>query len=79
MADLKDRLKELVDRKDDLKAQKAKLEAKLELAEKELESLKGELENLFETSDTKDLARIKQELIDEAESLLAESEQDDDW
>lgn len=76
--DLKERLRIIVDRKDELQAQKAKLEAKIELAEKEISDLTDELEVTFETSDLKDLAKIKQNLIIEAEALLASAESEDD-
>ena len=78
MADLKERLRIIVDRKDELQAQKAKLEAKLEMLEKEISDLTDELEVTFETSDLKDLAKIKQDLIVEAEALLASDESEDD-
>ena len=76
--DLKERLRIIVDRKDELKAQKAKLEAKIELIEKEIAEVTDELEVTFETSDLKDLAKIKQDLIIEAEALLASDESEDD-
>lgn len=76
--DLKERLRIIVDRKDELKAQKAKLEAKIELIEKEIAEVTDELEVTFETSDLKDLAKIKQNLIIEAEALLASDESEDD-
>ena len=76
--DLKERLRIIVDRKDELQAQKAKLEAKIELAEKEISDLTEELEATFKTSDLKDLAKIKQDLLKEAEELLADENEDDD-
>ena len=76
--DLKERLRIIVDRKDELQAQKAKLEAKIELAEKEISDLTEKLEATFKTSDLKDLAKIKQDLLKEAEELLADENEDDD-
>lgn len=76
--DLKERLRIIVDRKDELQAQKAKLEAKIELAEKEISDLTDELEATFKTSDLKDLAKIKQDLLNEAEELLADENYEDD-
>lgn len=76
--DLKERLRIIVDRKDELQAQKAKLEAKIELAEKEISDLTDELEATFKTSDLKDLAKIKQDLLNEAEELLADENDEDD-
>lgn len=76
--DLKERLRIIVDRKDELQAQKAKLEAKIELAEKEISDLADELEATFKTSDLKDLAKIKQDLLNEAEELLADENYEDD-
>ena len=76
--DLKERLRIIVDRKDELQAQKAKLEAKIELAEKEISDLTEELEATFKTSDLKDLAKIKQDLLNEAEELLADENDEDD-
>lgn len=76
--DLKERLRIIVDRKDELQAQKAKLEAKIEMAEKEISDLTEELEATFKTSDLKDLAKIKQDLLKEAEELLADENEDDD-
>lgn len=76
--DLKERLRIIVDRKDELQAQKAKLEAKIELAEKEISELTEELEATFKTSDLKDLAKIKQDLLNEAEELLADENDEDD-
>lgn len=76
--DLKERLRIIVDKKDELQAQKAKLEAKIELAEKEISELTDELEATFKTSDLKDLAKIKQDLLNEAEELLADENEDDD-
>lgn len=75
--DLKERLRIIVDRKDELQAQKAKLEAKIELEEKEISELTDELEATFKTSDLKDLAKIKQDLLNEAEELLADENDDD--
>ena len=77
-SDVKERLKELVEKKDELQAQKAKLEAKLEIAEKELSDIKDELELMFGTTDTKELAKIKQDLLTEAENLLNERADDDE-
>lgn len=76
--DLKERLRIIVDKKDELQAQKAKLEAKIELAEKEISELTEELEATFKTSDLKDLAKIKQDLLNEAEELLSDENEDDD-
>lgn len=76
--DLKERLRIIVDRKDELQAQKAKLEAKIELEEKEISELTDELEATFKTSDLKDLAKIKQDLLNEAEELLADENEGDD-
>lgn len=76
--DLKERLRIIVDRKDELQAQKAKLEAKIELAEKEISELTEELEATFKTSDLKDLAKIKQDLLNEADELLADENDEDD-
>ena len=76
--DLKERLRIIVDKKDELQAQKAKLEAKIELAEKEISELTEELEATFKTSDLKDLAKIKQDLLNEAEELLADENDEDD-
>ena len=76
--DLKERLRIIDDRKDELQAQKAKLEAKIELAEKEISDLTEELEATFKTSDLKDLAKIKQDLLNEAEELLADENDEDD-
>ena len=76
--DLKERLRIIVDKKDELQAQKAKLEAKIELAEKEISELTEELEATFKTSDLKDLAKIKQDLLNEAEELLVDENDEDD-
>lgn len=76
--DLKERLRIIVDKKDELQAQKAKLEAKIELAEKEISELTEELEATFKTSDLKDLAKIKQDLLNEAKELLADENDEDD-
>ena len=76
--DLKERLRIIVDRKDELQAQKAKLEAKIEMTEKEISDLTEELEATFKTSDLKDLAKIKQDLLNEAEQLLADENDEDD-